>query len=1021
MITTFLKDTRLLVLTITTIVLAGVSSFLVLPRMEDPVLTERAAIINTRFIGADADRVESLVTDKIVNELREFDEVKEISSMSRPNVSTVAVTLKDEIVAVDEVWARVRDKISDLRPELPANATAPDIDTVKARAFASIVALVWNGEGAPVYSVLRRSARDLEEEIRNITNTESVELYGDPTEEIVVEVDQAELARLGMTVAEMSQQVAGSDAKVPAGQMRGASSDMLLEVGGEFDSLSRIGQIPIRSTASGQTSYLSDIARISKGVAQPPRSQAIVDGKPAILIASAVNPEARIDAWHARLETLLSRYSKQLPPDVQLQRVFQQNAYVAARMNSLMQNLLVSAITVFLVVFFMMGWRSSWIVGLALPLSSCMVFAGLRIAGIPLHQMSMSGLVIALGMLEGTAIIIVDEVQRRLREGESRLDAVKHGVSHMALPLFGSTITTVLSFLPIASMPGPSGEFVGTIGTSVIMALCCSLILSFTIIPSLSALLSPRTPGPMNFWNTGFSNKWMSRLYKASLVFSFKHPWLTALLGIAISLPGFLVLPLFKVQFFPSADRNQFHVEMELAPEASLEETRQTALRLRELLLEDKLVQRVDWVVGRSAPSFYYNMIGSVQDSPRYGQALVQTRTTHGNNLLIRRLQKKLNQEITNAQVRVRPLEQGPPFDAPIELRIYGNDRDELRAYGERVREVLQKHPDVVQTKADLTDLLPKLVYDVNEEEARLAGVDLAAIAGQLDATLEGRLGGSILEGTEELPVRVRVANAQRDAMSKIDSIDILPTRDGMRKPVSLSSLGTATLQAEPALIARYDGRRMNEVRAYLQAGVLPSTVLKFVDAELKKKGNAPPEGMTIEYGGEDSKRGEAVGQLLGSVSILAAAMVFVLVFSLKSFRASMVILCIALFSFGMAFFSLWATGFALGFTAIVGAMGMVGIAINDSIVVLSELRADPQARTGDLDSILTLVMRSTRHVLSTTFTVGCSFVPMLIEGGTFWPPMAMVISGGVFGATVLALYWIPAVHILLCGRRGRG
>ena len=1018
MITLFLKDTRLLVLTILTIVLAGVSSFLILPRMEDPVLTERAAIINTRLIGADADRVESLVTDKIINQLREFDEVKEISSMSRPNVSTVAVTLKDEITKVDEVWARIRDKISDLRPNLPSTATAPDIDTVKARAFASIVALVWNGEGDPVYSVLRRFARDLEEEIRNVSNTENVELYGDPSEEIVVEVDQAELSRLGMTVAELSQQIAGSDAKVPAGQMRGANSDMLVEVGGEFDSLSRIGRIPVRSTGSGQTSYLSDIARISKGVAVPPRSQAIVNGKPAIMIASAVIPDARIDGWHKRLETVLTNFSKQLPPDVQLQRVFQQNGYVTARMNDLVQNLFVSAITVFLVVFLMMGWRSSWIVGLALPLSSCLVFTGLRIAGIPLHQMSMSGLVIALGMLEGTAIIIVDEVQRRLREGESRLDAVKHGVSHMALPLFGSTNTTILSFLPIATMPGPSGEFVGTIGTSVILALCCSLALSFTIIPSLSALLTPRTPAPPTFWNIGFSNKWMSSVYLKSLKFSFKHPWLTAFLGVAISLPGFLVLPLFKLQFFPSADRNQFHVEMELAPEASLEETRQTALRIRDLLLEDKLVQRVDWVVGRSAPSFYYNMIGSVQDSPRYAQALVQSRTTHGNNVLIRRLQKKLNQEITNAQVRVRALEQGPPFDAPIELRIYGNDRDQLRAYGERVREILQKHPDVIQTKADLTDLLPKLVYDVNEEEARLAGVDLAAIAGQLDATLEGRLGGSILEGTEELPVRVRVANAQRDDITKINSIDIMPTRGGMRKPVSLSSLGTARLQAEPALIARYDGRRMNEVRAFLQSGVLPSTVLKFVDAELKKKANAPPAGMTIEYGGEDSKRNEAVGQLMGKVSILAAAMVFVLVFSLKSFRASMIIFCVGIFSFGMAFFSLWATGFALGFTAIVGTMGMVGIAINDSIVVLAELRADPLARLGDLDSIINLVMRSTRHVLSTTFTVGCSFVPMLIEGGTFWPPMAMVISGGVFGATVLALYWIPAVHILLCPRK---
>ncbi len=851
MITLFLKDTRLLVLTLVTVVLAGVSSFLILPRMEDPVLTERAAIINTRLLGADADRIESLITDKLIDELREFDEVKEIVSMSRPNISIIAVTLKDTIYDVDEVWARVRDKVSDLRPQLPATAAAPDVDVVKARAFASIVALVWDQPGPPVYSVLRRSARELEEEIRNVPNTESVELFGDPEEEIVVEVEQAELARLGMDVAQLSRQIAASDAKVSAGQLRGVRSDMLLEVGGEFDSLSRIAHIPVRSTELGQTSYLSDIARITKGIAEPPRSLALVNGLPAIMIASAVLPEARIDGWNDNLENNVEAIRADATARIKLQRVFQQNGYVASRMNDLVQNLAISALTVFLVVFLMMGWRSSWIVGLALPLSSCLVFTGLRIAGIPLHQMSLSGLVIALGMLEGTAIIIVDEVQRRLREGESRLDAVKHGVSHMALPLFGSTITTVLSFLPIATMPGPSGEFVGTIGTSVILALCCSLALSFTIIPSLSALFSPTKPGPPTFWNIGFSNKWMSRIYQSTLVWSFKHPWITACWGILISLPGFAVLPLFKVQFFPSADRNQFHIEIELAPEASLEETRQTALRIRDLLLEDKQIQSVNWVLGKSAPSFYYNMIGSVQDSPRYAQALVQSRTTYGNVPLIRRLQKRLNQVITNAQVRVRPLEQGPPFDAPIELRIFGNDRDQLRAYGERVREILQNHPDVIQTKADLTDLQPKLVYDIQEEEARLAGIDLASIAGQLDATLEGRLGGSILEGTEELPVRVRVAKDQRNDLEKINSIDILPHNGG--PPIALSSLGSVKLQAEPALITRFDGRRMNEVRGYLQAGVLPSTVLKYVQAELRKKGNAPPEGMTIEVGGEAS------------------------------------------------------------------------------------------------------------------------------------------------------------------------
>ncbi len=1019
MIEHIIKDVRLLLLTIATILLTGVSSFFMLPRMEDPVLTERAAVVNTRFFGADAERVESLVTDKLVNKLREFDEVKEIRSTSRPNISTIAITLKDEITEVDEIWARVRDKISDVRPQLPINATAPEFEVINVRAFASILSLKWKPGDDPVYSILRRAARDLEEELRNIPNTEQVKLFGDPQEEIVIEVQQAELARLGTTVAELSRQLTGSDAKVPSGQLRGSQRNLLIEVGGEFDSLQRIGRIPIRSDSAGQTVYLSDVATIRKGIVTPPRTQAVVDGATAIMVAVTVLPEVRIDRWQSNLEATVARFRSQLPPEVQLDVLFEQNGYVQTRMRDLVVNLIISAITVFAVVFLMMGWRSSIIVGLALPLSSCMVFAAFRVAEIPLHQMSLSGLVIALGMLEGTAIIIVDEVQRRLREGEGRLEAVQHGVSHMALPLIGSTATTILSFLPIATMPGPSGEFVGTIGLSVILALCCSLSLSFTVLPVLSALVSPREIGAPTFWNIGFHSAWLSAIYLWTLRVAFRFPWATAFLGILISLPGFCVLPLFRIQFFPTADRNQFHVELELSAQASIQETRQVAMQVRDLLLQDPLIERVDWVLGRSAPSFYYNMVGQVQDSPRYAQALVRTRTVHGNIELIQRLQERLNQEITSAQVRVRALEQGPPFEAPIEVRLIGNDQSKLREYGEHVRELLQTYSDVTQTKADLTDLLPKLVYNINEEEARLAGVDLSSIASQLDATLEGRLGGSVLEGTEEIPVRVRVAAESRGDLSKIDAIDLLPEgRSQRRQPISLSSLADATMNAEPAAIARYNGQRVNEVRAYLRAGVLPSVVLKQLRKDLEKPEHVAPPGCSYAFAGEASKRGEAISQLMANVTVLAAAMVFVLVFSLKSFRATAIIFMVGICSFGMAFFSLWSTGFALGFTAIVGTMGMVGIAINDSIVVLAELRSDPEAAKGNLEAILSLVMRSTRHVLSTTFTVGCSFVPMLIEGGTFWPPMAMVISGGVFGATVLALYWIPAVHILLQGRR---
>lgn len=1015
-----LKDSRLLVLTITTVLLAGVFSFHALPRMEDPVLTERAALVNTRVPGASARRVESLVTERIVQRLREFDEVKEVRSTSRANISTVVVSLSDDITDVDEVWARIRDKLSDVRPQLPIDALAPEFEVIRVRAFASIVGLVWRGANEPVYSLLNRTAKDLEDELRNIVGTEKVELFGNPTEEILLEVRQSELAKMGLSVDDLAAQIAASDAKLPAGQMRGSSQDMPLEISGEFDSLARINRIPIQSIRSGQASYVSDVASIKKGIEEPPRSEAIVDGQPAIMVSVSVLPSTRIDYWNDELQRVLSEFSKRLPPDLELHQLFNQNKYVAARINYLVRDLFYSALAVFIVVFFMMGWRSSCVVGMALPLASCIVLACFRLMGIPLHQMSLSGLVISLGMLEGTAIIIVDEIQRRIRDGEDRYMAVRHGIGHMALPLFGSAVTTVLSFLPIATMPGPSGEFVGTIGTSVILALISSLVLSFTLIPALTAFTSSSTVPPDTFWTRGYASKRLSNLYRWSLNVSFRHPLVTVIVGIAVSLPGFAALIFLPVQFFPSADRDQLHLEIELSPQSSMKETRSVAHAVTKILEQDPAIISVNWLLGRNAPSIYYNMIGTRQDSPRFAEAIIQTRSVNDMVTLVRRLQKQLDHEISDAQVRLLMLEQGPPYNAPIELRILGHNEDDIREYGEQIRAMLMKHPDVIQTQADLTDFLPKLVYDINEAESRLVRMPLTSIAKQLQSTLEGSVGGSILEGNEELPIRVRLALENRRDLASIETVELLNdsnTNDARlngRSVVALSSLGTPKLKAETAVVTRFDGKRLNEVRAYLKAGVLPSTVLEKIESQLANPEFQPPDGCSIEFGGESSKRTEALGQLLGNVTILAAGIVFVLVFSLRSFRAMGIILAIGILSMGLGLMSLWATGFAFGFTAIVGAMGMIGIAINDSIVVLAELRADEHCMSGDRQSVVDMVMRSTRHVLCTTFTVGCSFIPMLLEGGTFWPPMAMVIIGGVFGATLLALYWIPATHLVL-------
>jgi multidrug efflux pump subunit AcrB len=1018
MFSLFYDNTRLLVLAICLILVAGLSSYYVLPRMEDPVLTQRAATITTFYPGAGAERVEALVTEKLEEELQQVEEIKEMRSSSRSGISTVIIELKDDVYQVAEVWSRVRDKLDDAKLLLPPGAGDPDFEILEPMAYASIVALVWELPEEPNYAILRRQAEALEDRLRAIPGTRDVDMYGTPSEEIVAEIRQDQLASMGLTVAEVSSQLRASDAKISAGVLRTERGNLLLEVDSEMETLDRIRRTPIHFGDDGRFVELDDIAEVNKGIIQPQSSLAIVDGKAAIALGILVREQQRIDHWTDQMHRVLAQFSANLSGGIRLSTIFEQNRYVATRLATLLRNLLLGATAVIAVVCFMMGWRSAVVVGLALPLVSLMVLSGMRMLDVPMHQMSITGLIIALGLLIDNAIIMVDEVRLRLNRGNSPRDAVARSVRYLAVPLAGSTVTTALSFAPIALMPGPTGEFVGSIAISVILAVASSLLLALTITPSLMALLegSRREKSDSSWWNHGFSRARVTAAYRRSLGYVFHRPWLGVGMGMALPAVGFLLALSLTEQFFPPADRDQFQIELTLSAQSSIAHTEQVARAARQRLLAHAQIDAVHWFIGESAPPIYYNMLATAKGKPQYAQALVQVSSDADLGTLIRQLQVELNQEFPEARFLVRQLEQGPPFNAPIELRLFGPDLAVLRELGDEVREILSRSADVVHTTATLAEALPKLAVQVDEQQARLAGLDHESVARQLDQTLEGVTGGSVLESKEELPVRVRVSDARRGDLRQIAALDLLPAAGmsvGPRRKVPLSSLATITLHSEVSVVPHFNTLRMNEVQAFTTAGVLPAGVLAHFRQQLDESNFHLPVGYHYEFGGVASKRDDAVGSLMSSVGVLMVLMVATLVLSFGSFRIAGMIGIVAVLSVGLSLGSLALFGYPFGFMAIIGTMGLIGVAINDTIVVLAALRNDPQARAGQADAVRDVVVRSTRHVLSTTLTTIAGFLPLLLSGGGFWPPLATAIAGGITGATFLALYFIPSAYVL--------
>lgn len=1024
----FYRNRRLLTLLVCLILVGGFSAFAVLPRMEDPSLVPRAQNVITTYPGRSAEEVETQITELIEDQIREIKEVKEYRSISRTGLSFIAIELRDEVKDADQTWSRLRDKVADIRSQLPPGSSLPQFDELEFKANALIVALTWDIDAPTNYSILRRTAEELKDQLMAIKGTEKVDLFGEPTEEITVELDMPRISSLGLDVADVSRIIFGSDSKSNAGQMRGSVSDMLIGVAGELTSIDDVARIPIQLADTGETVTLADIASIEKRFREPVQSLAVVDGKDAVVLGVFVRDNYRIDLWAGRVQDHLKAYRSNLPNGLKLKTLFEQNGYVQTRLVSLFWNLVIGGSAVVLVILVIMGWRNAIIVASALPFTAMIVLTGLNILGIPIHQMSVTGIIIALGLLIDNAIVIVDEVSARMKEGAKASAAILHCGRTLAIPLTGSTLTTAFAFAPIALMPGPAGEFVGSIAISVILAIFGSLFLSLTVIAALTGIFSPFASRALKnrelpWWSAGIPSGAAGRWFDRSLQVVLKRPLLGIFVGVALPIFGFSLVPFLPEQFFPPSERDQLHIELDLPNQASIANTLQATRAIRAELLNHPRVTGVDWFLGESAPTFYYNVIPRRKNFSNYAQAMVTLDSSKNLPDLIHELQKTVDQKFTGERVLVRQLEQGPPFDAPIEVRLFGPNLDKLRALGNRMREIVIGTPGVLHTRCDLNEGIPRLDFQIDLEKARLVGLTNQEVARQVASILEGQTGGTIREETEEMPIRVRVGNDQRSDLHAIRSFEIIPTsgvpsdqsQDNL-KGIPLSALGEERLISEEASIVHLSGRRMNEIQTFIPAGILPAEVLIPLQQRLEQSGfyDELPFGYEVRFGGEAAKRDEAVGNLLSFVGVLGVMMVATLVLSFSSFRMALIIGTVAVFSVGLGMGSLWLFGYPLGFMAIVGTMGLIGVAINDSIVVLAAIREDSEARKGNREAVRRVVMRASRHIVSTTLTTMAGFTPLILAGGGFWPPLAVTIAGGVLGATIIALYYSPSLYVLL-------
>ncbi|MEO0411412.1 MAG: efflux RND transporter permease subunit [Pseudomonadota bacterium] len=1009
----FLKMQRLTVLVIALSVAMGIAAILTLPRQEDPIPAERYASVITPFPGASARRVESLITEPLEDSIREVAEVKKLKSFSRVGISVVTVELQDSVDNTEEIWSIVRNQVNDATARLPSGAGQPSLDVRLLPAVTLLVGLTAADEADPVsLGLLGRLSRQLKTELNNVAGTEEVKLYGLPDEEILVTLDPVAAASAGITAGDVSSALAAADAKTPAGLLRDEGGTLIVEVAGELDSIARISQVPIRLSQGGSALRVGDVATIARQTQTPPDTMAFLAGKRGIAVGATMQPDLRVDQWAAGARAVVDQFKANLPPDIAVTVIIDQSVYTQGRLIELAQNFLLGVVLVIGILFLLMGWRSALLIGVSLPLSVCIVLGALSLLGIPLHQMSVTGAIIALGLLIDNAIVVVDDYNLLRNRGARRLDAARKAVAHLQIPLLASTVTTALTFAPIMLMPGGAGDFVATMALTVILAIFSSLFLSLTVVPALAAFVDLRKASADAVrGNTGIKLPKLAQRYREFLNYTVDHPRRVAAFCLILPLLGFFLASQLDEQFFPPVDRDQFQVQLSLPPDSPIEETVAAVEKIDTILNSygTDIVKR-DWFVGENPPKAFYNIILNNNGLPSFAAAIVTTSSPEVTAALLPKLQPRLMRDVRNGEVLVLPFDQGPPVPAPVEVRILGDDLEAIRALGEEVRTIMSQSQNVTYTRARIAGGRPKAFLKVDEAALAGLGLRLTDVTRALRDDLEGTLGGSVLEDREEMAVRVRLGASERGSIESLLAREI--TGRGPDGPVAipLSAVASVDVLPEEASISRYNRQRSNTVQGFIVPFTLPSIALKDFQARLEAANLDVPPGVQLQFGGESETQAQAIGNLLSSVGVLMIIMVGVIILTFNSFRFAAVIMSVAFLSVGIAFVPLFIFGQPLGFMAIVGAMGLIGLAINGAIVVLSALRSSEGARAADPLAIRETVVDCTRHIVGTTLTTIAGFLPLIIWGQNFWKPLALAVAGGVLGSSILALFYVPAM-----------
>lgn len=1002
----FVKNWQFTLVLFFMVIVVSVTTLLSMPRAEDPEINPPQFPIVVIYPGTSPVDMEELVVKPIEKRVSELEDIKKINTVIKDGVAEILVEYNYSSDVNAKYQELVRE-VNSIRNELPQDIYSLEIRRVTPTDV-NVLQVALVSENASDEK-MKFYAEQLKEQLEKIKSLKKIDFHGVPDQQVRIDLNIDKIAQLKIPLNYIIGSIQSEAANIPAGSIHAASKIFNVKTSGKFKDLREI-QNTVVYAAGGKIVLLKDVASVAF---QFEENKHIVrlNGHRAVLVTAAQKSGENIARTQQAYLPVIEGFRKTLPENIDLIRSFDQADNVGRRLGGLGVDFLI-AIGLVLITLLPLGWRAALIVMVAIPLSLGLGIVSLNLMGFSLNQLSIVGLVVALGLLVDDSIVVVENIERWLREGHPKMFAVIEATKQITLAVLGTTATLVISFIPLALLPEGSGEFIRSLPLAVISSVIASLIVSLTIIPFLSIRLLKTHENPEgNFFLRGLK-KLISGSYSRLLDRSLKHPIITLVVAFGLFGLSLAVFGIIGFKLFPTSEKPQFVVNINMPLQSNLETTNLMAARIENELLQEPLVEYITTNVGKGNPRIYYNEI-PVNEKSDYSQIFVQLKKEVSplqKNTIIEKFRDAFIQ-LPGARIEVKDFEQGPPVEAPVAIRISGDNLDTLRRLGTQVQGILKSISGTIYINNEVDVLKSDLSIKINTEKARTLGIQTADI----DRTIRMAISGlELAKYTNEQGKDYNIVlNTPRERFPTLETLKNVFINTPMGTPVPLAQLATVEFEASPPVIKHLNKKRYVVVTSYTDKGVLSQQINRSFRERVEQL--HLPAGYTYQIAGEAETEQDAFGGGFMTVVIATVFLfIMVLILEFRTFKSILIVLSVIPLGIIGGVTMLWITGNPMSFVAIIGFIGLAGVEVKNSILLVdftNQLRENGKP----LDEAIREAgeLRFLPIVLTSLTAIG-GLIPIALNSNPLVSPLALVLIGGLISSTVLSRIVTPVVYKLI-------